>query len=164
MKIDHTNWISGDVIIKPNVTIGRYNNIAAGVFLHCDSEHPCIVNPKIVTSQSFNNAFIWSAFPKQLGQGKIVINNDVWIAKEAKILEGVTIGNGAIIGAYSVVTKDVPPYALVAGNPARLVRFRFKQKIIDKLEKIKWWEWPMRLVKQRLEDFLDIDKFIEKYE
>jgi len=163
MKIDHTNYVAGDVEIKPNMTIGKFNSIAVGVFFHCDSKHPCVDNPKIVTSQSFNNAFIWKAFPRQSNQEKIIIENDVWIAREVKILEGVTIGNGAIIGAYSVVTKDVPPFAFVAGNPARLIRYRFSEDIIDKLQKIKWWDWGMSTVRKRLNDFLDIDKFVEKY-
>jgi len=163
MKIDHTNYVTGDVEIKPNMTIGKFNSIAVGVFFHCDSEHPCISNPKIVTSHSFYNAFKWTSFPEQLNQEKIIIENDVWIATEAKILEGVTIGNGAIIGAYSVVTKDVPPFAFVAGNPARLIRYRFSEEIIKKLQKIKWWDWGMSTVRKRLDDFLDIYKFVEKY-
>ena len=164
MKISSTNFIASGVEIKPNMTIGRFNSIALGVFFHCDSEHPCISNPKIVTSQSFNNAFIWQAFPKQLDQAPIVIKNDVWIAREAKILEGVTLNNGCIVGAYSIVTKDVPPFAIVAGNPARLIRYRFEEEIIDKLQKIQWWNWSMHDVRKRLLDFLDINVFIEKYE
>ena len=149
--------------MKPNMTIGRFNSFATGVFFHCNSEHPCIGDPKIVTSQSFNNAFIWTAFPKQLNQAPIVVENDVWIARNANILEGVTLHNGCIVGAYSVVTKDVPPFAIVAGNPARVIRYRFSERIIEKLQKIQWWNWKMRDVRKRLLDFLDIEKFIEKY-
>lgn len=158
-----TNYIAGNVRVPPNVTMGKYNSIALDVFFHCDSEHPCIMNPKVVTSNSFYHTLMWHAFPKQANQGKIVIENDVWIATGAKILEGVTIHNGAIVASYSVVTKDVPPYALVAGNPARIKRFRFSQRIIDKLQKIQWWNWGMREVKQRLEDLQNIDEFIKKY-
>jgi len=163
MKVEDTNYIAGDVVIKPNVTIGRFNNIASGVFFHCDSEHPCIRDPNIVTSQSFNNAFIWTAFPKQMDQDPIVIENDVWIAKEARILEGATLSNGCIVGAYSVVTKFVPPYAIVAGNPARIIRFRFDEDTINKLQKIQWWNWGFRTVRHRLKDFMDIHTFIQKY-
>ena len=73
---------------------------------------------------------------------QIIIGNDVWIGSDVTILGGVRIGNGAVVGAGAVVTKDVPPYAVVAGNPARIVKFRFPQEIIDKLQEIKWWNWP----------------------
>jgi len=68
------------------------------------------------------------------------IGNDVWIADNVVVLRGISIGTGAIVGAASVVTKDVAPYAIVAGNPARLVRFRFEESIIEKLQRTKWWE------------------------
>lgn len=70
-----------------------------------------------------------------------VIGNDVWIGYNATILNGVTIGDGAIIGAGSVVTEDVPPYAIVGGNPAKLIRFRFNQEIIERLTRSAWWDY-----------------------
>lgn len=73
--------------------------------------------------------------------GDVVIGNDVWIGSHSVIMSGVTIGDGAVIGAYSLVTKDVPPYAIVGGNPARLIRLRFSPSIVDSLLKIAWWEW-----------------------
>jgi acetyltransferase-like isoleucine patch superfamily enzyme len=74
--------------------------------------------------------------------GDVVIGNDVWIGSAATILSGVTIGDGACIGADSTVTKDVRPYAIVAGNPARELRLRFAPETIEKLLAIRWWEWP----------------------
>ena len=82
-------------------------------------------------------------------KGDIVIGNDVWIGYQSCILSGVTIGNGAIIGAKSVVTKDVPPYAIVAGNPAKFIRYRFPQETIDKLENLAWWDWDISVIKER---------------
>ena len=75
-------------------------------------------------------------------KGDVVIGNDVWVGREATILSGVTIGDGAVIGAKSLVTSSVPPYAIVAGNPARLVRRRFDEATIRRLLEIKWWDWP----------------------
>lgn len=72
-----------------------------------------------------------------------VIGNDVWIGHGTMILPGVTIGNGAIIGAGSVVAKEVPDYAIVAGNPARVIRFRFEAETIQRLNRISWWDWPI---------------------
>lgn len=74
-------------------------------------------------------------------KGDIVIGNDVWIGYEAVILAGVTIGDGAIIGTRAVVTKDVPPYTIVGGIPAKSIRKRFDDKIINELLRMKWWDW-----------------------
>jgi hypothetical protein len=76
-------------------------------------------------------------------KGDITIGNDVWIAGDAKILSGVTIGDGAVIGANSLVAKDVPAYAIYAGNPARLIRMRFSDEDIKTLEELRWWDWPL---------------------
>ncbi len=76
--------------------------------------------------------------------GGIVIGNDVWIGYEAVILSGVTIGDGAIIGARAVVTKDVPPYTIVGGVPARPIRRRFPDEAVEALLALKWWNWPLK--------------------
>ena len=84
-------------------------------------------------------------------KGNITIGNDVWIGYEAVILSGVTIGDGAIIGTRSVVTKDVPPYTIVGGAPARVIKKRFSDDVIEKLLKIKWWNWPVEKIAGSLE-------------
>ena len=83
-------------------------------------------------------------------KGNIVIGNDVWIGYEAVILAGVTIGDGAIIGTRAVVTKNVPPYTIVGGVPAKPIRKRFPQETIDFLLKIKWWDWPEERIRQHI--------------
>jgi virginiamycin A acetyltransferase len=75
--------------------------------------------------------------------GNITIGNDVWIGIDSCILSGVSIGNGAVIAARSTVVKDVPPYAIVGGNPAKLIRYRFSKAVIDELQHIAWWDWPL---------------------
>ena len=83
-------------------------------------------------------------------KGDIVIGNDVWIGFEAVILSGITIGDGAIIGARAVVTKDVPPYTIVGGVPARPIRKRFSDEKIESLLKLKWWDLPPQKVLERI--------------
>lgn len=78
--------------------------------------------------------------PEQKNQG-VEIGNDVWIGEAVFINDGVKIGTGAVVGAHCVVTKDVPPYAIVVGVPAKIIRYRFEEKIIDQLLKSEWWEW-----------------------
>lgn len=85
-------------------------------------------------------------------RGDIVIGNDVWIGYEAVILSGVTIGDGAIIGTRAVVTKDVPPYTIVGGVPAKPIRKRFDEKVIKELLKIKWWDWTEEKIARNIEN------------
>lgn len=95
-------------------------------------------------------------------KGDTTIGNDVWIGMGAVIMPGVTIGDGAIIGAQSIVAKDIPPYTIAAGNPAKLIRQRFEDKIIKRLEKIKWWNWPTTLIEANIAVITSND--IEKLE
>lgn len=81
-------------------------------------------------------------------KGDIVIGNDVWIGYEAVIMAGVHIGNGAIIAARAVVTKDVPPYTIVSGVPARLIKKRFDEEVIRELETLKWWDWSAEKIQR----------------
>ncbi len=94
----------------------------------------------------------------------VIIGSDVWIGANAIILKGITVGNGAIVGAGSVVTKSVPPFAIVAGNPAKLIKYRFAENEIRSLQEIRWWEWSDKKIEENIDDFyLPINQFIEKY-
>ena len=84
-------------------------------------------------------------------KGDTIIQNDVWIGYNSLIMPGIKIGNGSIIASNSVVVKDVEPYSIVGGNPAKLIRKRFDNEIIDLLESIKWWDWPIEKVTTNLE-------------
>lgn len=85
-------------------------------------------------------------------KGDIVIGNDVWIGYEAVVMAGVTIGDGAIIGARAVVTKDVPPYTIVGGVPAREIRRRFSDNVIARLLELKWWDWPAEQIQRNIKN------------
>lgn len=83
-------------------------------------------------------------------KGDIVIGNDVWIGYEAVVMSGVTIGDGAIVGSRAVVTKDVPPYTIVGGVPAKPIRKRFSEEVISSLLEIKWWDWPYERIRENI--------------
>ena len=83
-------------------------------------------------------------------KGDTVIGNDVWIGMDATIMPGVKVGDGAVIGSLSVVAKDVPPYAIVAGNPARIVKARFDEATVERLLAIAWWNWPAEKITRNL--------------
>ena len=91
-----------------------------------------------------------SVFQRQ-SRGDTMVGNDVWIGREARIMPGVTIGNGAIIGAFSVVASDVPAYAVVVGNPGRVIKRRFDDETIATLEEIAWWDWDAEKLTRNLD-------------
>ncbi len=95
-------------------------------------------------------------------QWDTIIGNDVWIGTRTMLIGGIHVGDGAIIGAGSIVTKDVPPYAVVAGNPARVIRYRFEEETIRKLEKIKWWNQEDTWLKENAVLFRNVDEFMNK--
>ncbi len=140
--------------------IGSFCSIASGVQILLGGEH----RPDWVTTYPFN--VLWKAGEQIEGhpmtKGDVTIGNDVWIGMESIILSGVTIGDGAVIGLRAVVTKNVPPYAVVAGNPARIVKKRFKDHIIDRLLSLQWWNWDDDRIKNALPLLLnnDIKKFL----
>lgn len=94
---------------------------------------------------------------------QLVIGHDVWIGAHAHIIKGVKIGNGAIIGTDAVVTKDVPPYAIVAGNPAKIIRYRFSPEIIEQLQQIKWWYWPVEKIKANCRYMDNVEDFVARF-
>lgn len=124
-------------IVKAPVTIGNFCSIARNVTFQSFNH-----NFKKPTSYFIGQNFFNEKWENEkTAKGSICIENDVWIGTHCVILTGVTIGNGAIVAANSVVTKDVPPYGIVAGSPAKLIGFRFEPMIIEKLEALAWWNW-----------------------
>lgn len=95
--------------------------------------------------------------PQTKHEDLCMIGNDVWIAAGAQVLHKVKIGDGAVVGGGAVVTKDVPPYAIVAGVPAKIIKYRFPEKYIEKLLEIKWWDWPLDIILQNIEWIIESD-------
>ncbi len=94
---------------------------------------------------------------------KYVIGNDVWLGKNVLLTNGVKLGNGVRAAAGAVITKDVPDYAVVGGVPAKIIKYRFSNEQIAKLNQIAWWDWPIEKIKDCYDDFMDIDVFLEKH-
>lgn len=144
-SLPKVRYATGNETLK----IGKYCSLSSDITFFLGGEH----RTDYATTYPFN------AFPAQWGnttetinysKGNIVIGNDVWIGYGAKILSGVTIGDGAVIGAGSLVTKDVPAYAIVGGNPTKIIRYRFDEKTIAKMLELKWWDWPEAKVQENI--------------
>jgi acetyltransferase-like isoleucine patch superfamily enzyme len=162
----HVNIISWSDDYK--VSIGKYCSIGrdCNFFLHANHRADWIttssqlwgpVTPEI--------ADLHMSMGHPTCKGDIKVGNDVWIGAKSTIMSGIKISDGAIVGAGSTVTKDVPPYAIVAGNPAKVVKYRFTEEQIEKLLKIKWWEWNEDKIREIAMELwsTDIDNFIKKY-
>lgn len=131
------------------ISVGKYCSIASNVTFITGGIHPIdwvSLYPFRINWQ-LENAYN-DGMPST--NGPIIVGNDVWISTGVTILSGVRIGNGAVIASNSLVTKDVPNYAIVAGVPARLIKYRFSDEQIAHLEKIQWWNWPNDKIKDAI--------------
>lgn len=161
-----------DSVVGEYSAIGRYTKVAkAEIGKFCAISWDCTIN---AISHSHENLTV-SAFPyvpyvggfvekRNQTYRKVFIGNDVWIGANSVIMPGVTIGDGAVIGAGAVVTKDVPPYAIVVGVPAKVVKYRFSEDFIKQLLDIKWWELDREIIKKNIHLFqgaLDEQKLAE---
>lgn len=136
--------------IGDRLIIGRFCAIATAVqFIMNGANHPMDGFSTYPFAAMGRGWELGAAWPES-GRGDTIIGNDVWIGREATILPGIVIGDGAIIGARAVVTHPVPPYAIVAGNPARIVRLRFDQPVINRLCRIAWWNWDAAKITRNL--------------
>lgn len=137
---------TGDKLI-----IGKFCMIASGVkFIMNGANH--LTNavssyPFAIFGNGWESAMEGRTYPNK---GDLIIGNDVWIGHAATIMAGVTIGDGAIIATNSVVTKDVAPYTIVGGNPAKEIRKRFSEEQISELLELKWWDWPIEKITEHV--------------
>lgn len=150
---------------RAKLIVGRYCSIADDVTIFLGGNH----RVDWVTTYPFSAIDGWPEAAAIAGhpatKGDVRIGNDVWIGDGAAIMSGVTVGNGAVIAARAVVLRDVPPYGIVGGNPAKLLRQRFEDHQIEALERIAWWDWPDEKVRAEIPHLLqgDIDAFIARH-
>ena len=152
-------------INQDRLIIGKFCSIACGAkFLFNSANHALrslsnYTFPLFFEEWGLNKKNVASAWDNK---GDIIIGNDVWIGYEAVIMAGVHIGDGAVIAARAVVTKDVPPYTIVGGTPARKIRMRFEEETIAKLQQIQWWNWPVEKIRRSLPHIMEgtVDRLI----
>jgi phosphonate metabolism protein (transferase hexapeptide repeat family) len=150
-------------------TIGKFCSIAANSRINA-LEHPIERITQHKLSYRPNEYFRWlgvdAAFRARRQAKAVGIGNDVWIGHGAVIMPGISIGNGAIVGANAVVTRDVPAYAIVAGVPAKPLRMRFPSEIAARIESLAWWDWPPEKLAKAVPDMqaLPIEDFLDRWE
>ena len=141
------------------VEIGSYCSFAFGVVIVASGEHFY----ERVANFPFRAAWLGDSDADTHRKGPVRIGNDVWVGAKATILSGVTIGDGAVVAAGAVVVDDVPPYAIVGGVPARVLKFRFSPDVVAQLLAIRWWDWPEVEVRAHMDLFYaDVEMFIAR--
>ena len=146
-------------------SVGKFCSISGNVLIgmgHHTLTH--LSTSPIFTEKNNGTGYSWTDRESLLPYKPVTIGNDVWIGTRAMILGGVTIGDGAVIGAGAIVTKDVPPFAIVAGVPARIIRYRFEVSVIEKLLDIKWWNLSDEQLKKSIGLFQKENLSIEDVE
>lgn len=146
------------------LTVGSYTSIARGVTIVLGGYHPMDrvttfpLRLRLGMADAGADGYPWSP-------GDVSIGSDVWIGTNATILSGVSIGHGAVVGAGAVVNRDVAPYAVVAGNPAREVRRRLREDLIEPMLEIAWWNWPDETVRDKIRELssADLAGFVAAY-
>jgi acetyltransferase-like isoleucine patch superfamily enzyme len=152
------NYIDGETIV-----VGKYCSIAQEVTICVGGGH------RTDTASTYPHDHFLFGQPNPTRSYRTtrntVIANDVWIGFQALISGGVTIGNGAVVGTRAVVFSDVPPYAVVMGNPATVVRYRFSQQTVLRLQRIAWWDWPEEEIRDNVDWFFKpIGEFVEHFD
>ncbi|GHU99870.1 acetyltransferase [Spirochaetia bacterium] len=160
--IGNYSYISGPRSYVEDAIIGKYCSIARQVVIGVSNHnYQWVTTHPIITSPEYG---IVNCKIDELQKKTPLIGNDVWIGMNSIIMRGITIGNGAVVAANSIVTKDVPPYAIVGGNPARIIKYRFSENIINRLMEINWWDWTEDKIRKNVNLFYDVETFVKEYQ
>lgn len=149
-------------------TIGKFGNIAASVRINATNHptwRPTLHHFTYRAADYFDGADNDHDFFAWRRDNRVVIGNDVWIGHGATVLPGVTVGDGAVIGAGAVVSRNVEPYTIVGGVPAKLIRERFPRPVAERMQALAWWDWDHDRLFGALDDFrhLEAEEFVQKY-
>lgn len=149
-------------------SMGQFCSLAYGCHVLLGGEHRAdfVSTYRFPAYEPFREAFSDPGLETSTSRGDVLIGNDVWIGHQSLIMSGVEVGDGAVVGAGSVVRRSVPPYAIVAGNPARVLGFRFPPEQIEALLRIRWWDWPVEKIMEHLPLLAshDVQAFIDACE
>lgn len=163
LELGDFSYISGPGTFIGGARIGRFCSIARGTIIGiAGKDMTRVTTSNFPTSPAYGGLAKATRMPPQ--KPATVIGHDVWIGVNAVIMRGVTVGHGAVIGASAVVVRDVPPYAVVGGNPARHIRDRFTPEQVAALMRIRWWDWDVKTLAEREAEFLDTSAFIAQYD
>ena len=159
-KFEENNVLYNYDFSKVKLVIGKFCAIAAETRFIMTGDHKLdavSTFPFPIFGHGWESAFNVYDLPVK---GDIIVGSDVWFGYDSLIMNGVTIGNGAVIAARSVVVKDVPAYSIVAGTPAKVVKMRFDDQTIERLQKLAWWDWSIEKISKHLKLIchLDIDQ------
>lgn len=156
------SYISGPRAYVESAVIGKFCSIARATTIGVsDHNHQLVTTHPIILDPLYG--FVDRVIP-ELQKHPPIIGNDVWIGMGSFIMRGVTIGDGAVVAANSVVTKNVNPYSIVAGSPAKHIKYRFDAKTISAMSRIKWWDWERSKIFTELDDFNNVEYFILKHD
>ncbi|EIV1853686.1 CatB-related O-acetyltransferase [Vibrio vulnificus] len=169
-SVGYGTYIGWDSIIR-NACIGKYCSIGPNVQViygrhpvrEFISTHPAFFSTRKQAGFSFVEVDLYQE-NRTVNNKSLFIGNDVWIGSGVNILEGVSIGDGAVLGANSTVTKDIEPYAIYVGSPAKKIGMRYSEEIIDDLLELQWWDFSPSELKKRNRLFIDVRAFIKSFQ
>ena len=184
-SFEQQQWGSGPYQLTGSIELGAYSYAAPSCWLKCWHKNSTVTVGKYSSLASCkfvydgnHNPYFASTFPfKELGYSDSAplnalndkppasVGSDVWIGDDAVIYAGVTVGDGAVICGQAVVTKDVPPYSIVGGNPARVIKLRFSQEIVDRMIQVRWFDLPHEFICENLAPVMDnVEEFLARAE
>ena len=168
-KVGYSSYVGSQCTLI-NASIGKYCSIAKGFNViigqhptcHFISTSPMFYSNKHILPKKYVSEILFDEFRFTKNHNSLEIGNDVWIGENVSVMEGVTIHDGAIVGAHSLVTKDLEPYGVYAGIPAKKIKDRFSKETIEKLIKIKWWDKEEKWIEDNIDLFTDADAFLHE--